>query len=160
MAFTSMFLAANIARVLSQPLMIFVVLCNVMKNFLDQFFFAFCKFPKFAGKVIHCLHSSICIFPFPISINSFAKFSTDASHWSFTRMLVIKINFCKWRHKTEDLRHALSSSPGVAHGITGRVWPKPPDNKVRRSASFLLNLLDYDRMIPMLFCETLYIRPK
>jgi len=85
---------------------------------------------KFFGNVIHCVDSSTAIFPIPISNNCFAKCSAEALCCSCTCILVFKVNFCMLCHKTDNLRHALSSSAGVECGITGRVCRKSPDNKI------------------------------
>lgn len=68
----------------------FVALCSVWENILHQLVFVSVILQKFAGKVIHCADSLICICPFPISINCFEKFPNDASCCSCTSMLVFK----------------------------------------------------------------------
>ena len=68
-------------------------------------------------------------------------------------MLVFKVNLCTCPYKTGDVNHALSSSAGVDRIITGKVCRKSPDNKMsvrQRAINFLLNLLMYDGVCPIL----------
>lgn len=69
----------------------------------------------FVSNVIHNVDLLIIILPFPIFNDRFTKRSVDALFCSCTRMLVFEVDFCTFRHKTDSLRHALSSSLGVVY---------------------------------------------